>query len=159
MHTSAHAISNNFKVDDLRLAIPRIIEPFHRPPNRTTFKLYAQGVVSSQNGIKNLHEQWKKPEMQSTFEHVKESYSANADLSACVSLPEYGWIERERKQLDSMKSAHRENEDDAGSFVTDEELSQTIVDFQKANPNIKLDTKEDNRSILVGRLFRTNCLC
>lgn len=97
--------------------------------------------------------------MQSTFEHVKESYSANADLSACVSLPEYGWIERERKQLDSMKSAHRENEDDAGSFVTDEELSQTIVDFQKANPNIKLDTKEDNRSILVGRLFRTNCLC
>ncbi|KAH7380623.1 mediator complex subunit 27-domain-containing protein [Pyrenochaeta sp. MPI-SDFR-AT-0127] len=136
------------QLDDLRSAIPRIIEPFHRPPNPTTFKLYAQGVIGSQNGIKSLNDQWKSPETQGVFEHVKKSIGANADLAASASIPSSGWVERERRER-AVKNggARTENMEEAGDTVTDEDISQIIVDFRKNFPKVKLETQDDNNTV------------
>jgi hypothetical protein len=131
------------------LAIPRIVEPFHRPPNPGTFKLYAQGALSSQNGIKNLHAQWKDPEIQSIFEHTRKRLSINADLSASSEIPMHGWVERERKTHSSNKGSASESTDESGSTLTDEDIAHIVVEFGKTYPNIKLETQDVNRIILV----------
>jgi hypothetical protein len=137
------------QIEDLRIAIPRIIEPFHRPVNPTTYKLYSQGVLGSQNGLNSLKEQWRQPEMQSAFEHVQKSFAANADLLECVSIPSHGWIERERKAKESTKSKGNESVDDLGVTLSDEDMSRMVVEFRKTHPKLKLDTQDDNHSISV----------
>jgi hypothetical protein len=131
------------------LAIPRIVEPFHRPPNPGTFRLYAQGALSSQNGIKNLHAQWKDPGVQSIFENTRKSLSMNADLSASSEIPMHGWVERERKMHDSNKDSAGESTDESGFTLTDEDIARIVVEFGKTHPNIKLETQDVNRTISV----------
>ncbi|KAF1947914.1 hypothetical protein EJ02DRAFT_440078 [Clathrospora elynae] len=135
------------QLNDLRLAIPRIIEPLHRPANPTTYRLYSQGVIGSQNGVNNLKVQWKTPEIQSTFAHVKKSFDANADLSESASIPSYGWTERAQRAKDSKKSKGGESVEDLGATLTDEAIGGIVVEFRKTHPNIKLETQDDNRSI------------
>jgi hypothetical protein len=141
------------QIDDLRLAIPRIIEPFHRPPNPSTFKLYSQGVVGSQNGIRALNEAWRAPEIQEMFAHTKKSYDANQDLAACASIPSHGWVERERRERESHKR-HGENTavEDHGNELDDETISRIIAEVQSAQPNIKLQAHNDSRCITVRLL-------
>jgi hypothetical protein len=111
--------------------------------------LYSQGVLGSQNGLNSLKEQWRQPEMQSTFEHVKKSFAANADLSEIDSIPSHGWIQRERKARESTKSKGNETMDDPGVALSDEDISRIVVEFRKTHPNLKLDTQDDNHSISV----------
>ncbi|CAO2647752.1 Nn.00g086740.m01.CDS01 [Neocucurbitaria sp. VM-36] len=131
------------QIDDLRLAIPRIIEPFHRPLNPNTFKLYAQGVIGSQNGIKDLHESWKSPETQGTFEHVRKSYAANADLAASASIPPQGWAERQQREGKLKKGNNTESVEDLDAALTEEDITRIIEDVQKACPTIKLEPQDD----------------
>jgi hypothetical protein len=138
------------QIDDLRLAIPRIIEPIHRPLNASTFKLYSQGVIGSQNGIKALNQQWKAPEMQETFEHVKKSFSANADLSARTSVPSHGWVDKHRKAQELQKGQRDEGPEEAGTALTDEDFVRIVDEFHNTYPNIKLKTQEGNRTIAVS---------
>jgi hypothetical protein len=144
--------ANKSKITDLRSVIPRLVEPFQRPSNSATFKQYALGVLGSQEGIKSLNEHWKSPETRSIFEHTKKSLAANGDLSASQSIPPYGWIEREKKERDSKKSSRSESTDESSTSLTEEEISRIVVDFQKAYPNIKLETQDDNCKISVGQL-------
>lgn len=145
----AHLEQLQAQIDDLRLAIPRIIEPFHRPANATTYKLYAQGVLSSQSGLDTLKSQWKQPDIQHAFEHVRKSFAANADLSECVSIPSHGWVERERKAKESTKNTGGERVEDATAKLSDEDISRIIVEFRKTHPNLKLETHDDDRTISV----------
>ncbi|KAF2828356.1 hypothetical protein CC86DRAFT_192264 [Ophiobolus disseminans] len=135
------------QIDDLRLALPRVIEPFHQPPNPRMFKLYVQGVVGSQNGIKTLREEWKSSETQTMFEHTKKSLTANPDLSASTSIPSHGWTERERKERESRKNKHDESSDEV--TLTNEEVTRLISEVQKAWPNLHVDTRDDNHIISV----------
>ena len=135
------------QISDMRLAIPRIIEPFHRPRSSATYKLYADGVLGSQKNLDSLKSQWKSPEVQSTFEHAKQSLSANADLSESVSIPSHGWAERARKAKESTKSQGGENKEDTGAIVTDEDIERIVVEFRKAHPNLKVETHDEDRSI------------
>jgi hypothetical protein len=144
------------QIDDMRLAIPRIIEPFHRPRSSATYKLYADGVLGSQKNLDSLKDQWKSPEMQSTFEHVKQSFGANADLSESVAIPSHGWVERARKTKESKKSQGKDNLEDAGAILTDEDISRIVVDFRKAHPNLKVEMRDDDRSISVWQSHRLN---
>jgi hypothetical protein len=148
--------ANISKITDLRSVIPRLVEPFQRPTNSTTFKQYAQGALGSQEGIKSLNQHWKSPETRSIFEHTKKSLAANRDLSASQSISHYGWIEREKKERDSKKSSRSESTDESSTFLTEEEISRIVVDFQKTYPNIKLEMQDDNRKISVGQL---TCHC
>ncbi|RYN40395.1 hypothetical protein AA0112_g3228 [Alternaria arborescens] len=137
------------QINDMRLAIPRIIEPFHRPRSSATYKLYVEGVKGSQNNLNALTKQWKDPDMQSTFEHVKQSFGANADLSESVSMPSHGWVERARKAKESSKSKGSENVDDTGATLTEEDVSRIVVDFRKAHPTLKVEAQDDDRSIYM----------
>lgn len=138
-------------MDNLRLAIPRIIEPFYRPPTPTTFKLYSQGVVGAQNGVKALSEQWRSPEVQETLRRAERSLAANADLSASVSLPSHGWVERERREREAKKGLKkgRESVEDMGAVLGEADVLQIVAEFRKAHPNIRLDAQDDGRSISV----------
>ncbi|KAF1842484.1 uncharacterized protein K460DRAFT_409892 [Cucurbitaria berberidis CBS 394.84] len=143
----AHLEQLQAQLDDLRLAIPRVIEPFQRPPNPATFKLYAQGVVGSQNDLKNLHEAWRSPETQRTLEQVKLSLTKNADLAASASIPSHGWVERERREGVLKKENRSETVEDFGNILTDEDIAGIVVGFQKTYTNIKLETRDENCSI------------
>lgn len=138
--------SNDVQIDDLRFAIPRVIEPFHQLMDATMYKQYQQGVEGSQESIKTLHEQWRKPETQEMFEHTRKSLASNNDLSASFSIPSYGWTERDRKERESRGSSRseRKNED----TLTKEEVTQIISEV-KDWPNLKVETQEDNHTILV----------
>lgn len=135
------------------------MEPFHRPPNPGTFKLYAQGALSSQNGIKSLSAQWKDAGTQSIFEHTRKSLSANADLTASSDIPMHGWIGRERKARDSKKGNAGDSKDEGGSTLSDDDIARIVVEFGKTHPNIKLETLDVNRTISVRiREYRQDTL-
>ncbi|KAH8732250.1 mediator complex subunit 27-domain-containing protein [Phaeosphaeriaceae sp. PMI808] len=134
-------------INNLRTAIPRIIEPMHRPPSSSTFKLYAKAITGSQNDIKDLQAQWRSPETQNMFEYTRKSLSANPDLTASKSTPAHGWIERERKERESKKKNRRNSVDENSAIFTGDEIARIVVDFHKTHPSIKLDTQEDNRMI------------
>ncbi|KAF1365287.1 hypothetical protein EJ07DRAFT_96182 [Lizonia empirigonia] len=135
------------QIDDLRLVIPRVTEPFHRPPNPSTFKLYSQGVIGSQNGINALSDKWRSPEVQDILAHARKSYEANSDLSTCTSVPAYGWVERENRERGSLKGnrEHVAVEDQIDS-LDEERISQIIAEVQEAHPNIKLELQDDGHS-------------
>ncbi|KAF9697350.1 hypothetical protein EKO04_004859 [Ascochyta lentis] len=136
------------QIDGLRLAIPSIIEPFHRPPIPATFKLYSQGVIGSQNGIKALNDRWKTPEVQGMLEHARKSYEANPDLSACTFVPAHGWVERERRENDARKGDGEQTSTEGQSDTLDDErISLVVAEVQKAHPSVKLETYDDNRGI------------
>ncbi|KAF3002034.1 hypothetical protein E8E13_008771 [Curvularia kusanoi] len=136
------------QIDDLRLAIPRIIEPFHQPPNPTTFKRYSQGVIGSQNGIKILNDAWKAPEMQDTLAHITKSYEANPDLSASTSVPSHGWSARERRERESRKGfAQHAVVDDKSDGLDTEIVSRVMTEVQGAHPDVRFEAQDTNRSI------------
>jgi hypothetical protein len=137
------------QIDDLRLAIPRIIEPFQQPPSSGMFKEYAQGVRGSQNGIKTLHEQWRSAGITNTFEHTRKSLAANADLSASRSIPRHGWTERERKGRGTHKTSQSESNEESNTTLTDDDIARIITDFQKSHPNIKLEYQDEKHTISV----------
>lgn len=153
LHLSIFTLGLHAQIDDLRLAIPRITEPFHRPPNPSTFKLYSQGVVGSQNGINALSDKWRSPEVQDILAHARKSYEANSDLSTCTSVPAHGWVERENRERESLKGnrEHVTVEDQIDS-LDEERISQIIAEVQEAHPNIKLELQDDGHSIRVGVL-------
>jgi hypothetical protein len=144
------------QIDDLRLAIPRIVEPFQQPPSAGMFKQYAQGVQGSQQDIKTLHEQWRSPEIQAVFERIRKSLVANSDLSASRSMPAHGWIEREKKQHNITKGCDSESMDDGSAALSNEDVARIVADFERSKPNIKLETQDDNRRISVWSAF-TSC--
>ncbi len=122
-----------------------------------TFKLYAQGVVGSQNGIKSLNDSWKSPEIQGVFEYVKRSLDANPNLAESATIPSRGWVQAEQGQRQSKKQDDQsENPEASDVLITDDEISQVILDFQKTYPDIKLNSQNDNHSISVRP---TLCVC
>ncbi|KAI2478611.1 Med27 domain containing protein [Pyrenophora tritici-repentis] len=121
------------QINDLRLAIPRIIEPLHRRPSPITWKLYSQGLETSSKGLAAFKEQWRE-------------LQGNPDLTESVSVPSHGWVERERKAKKSTKTKS-EHVEDAGAILTDEEISRIVIEFRKSHPNLKLETTDDNTSI------------
>ncbi|CBX99833.1 hypothetical protein LEMA_P074220.1 [Plenodomus lingam JN3] len=145
----AHLERLQAQIDDLRLAIPQIVEPFHQPFTSTTFKQYAQGAMSSQNGIKSLNEQWNSLENQKTFEHVRKSYATNSDLSASTTIPSYGWQERARSNTDPVQNVHSDVIEENCAVLSDKDVSRIIVEFQKKRPDIKLETQDDDQTILM----------
>jgi hypothetical protein len=134
----------------MRSAIPQVVMPFMQPSTSDTYKSYAQGVMGAQSDIENLRVHWKNEETQKIFAHTTKSFATNTDLSASASTPAYGWIEREQKENKAKESSRRGSEDHNSTILSDEDISQIIVDFQKTHPNIKLDLQDENRTISVS---------
>lgn len=108
-------------------------------------------MLTSQSAVKGLNESWKRPEIQSTFEHVRKSIGADADLSPSSSIPSTGWVEREKRERLSATGKEKEHTDDGGAVLTDSDITAIIEDFKTRHPDIKLDVQDDNRVISVCR--------
>lgn len=100
--------------------------------------------------MKNLHESWKTPEIQETLEYVRKSHAANSDLAPCTSEPVYGWVGIERRSKETRPRAHKNKADEVGHTLSDAEIAQIIVEFQKKHPNLKLETQDENRTITTS---------
>jgi hypothetical protein len=148
-HTACCSLTNIWQVMKMRSAIPQVVMPFMQPMTSDTYKAYARGVMGTQSDIESLRVHWKSDETQKIFAHTTKSFATNPDLSACASIPAYGWTEREQKENKAKNSSCRGSEDNINTIITDEDISQIIVDFQKTHPNIKLDLQDENRTILV----------
>jgi hypothetical protein len=87
--------------------------------------------------------------MQATFEHVKDSFGANADLSARTSVPSHGWVDKQRKAQELQKGVRDERPEESVATLTDEEFLRIVQEFHETYPDIKLKTPEGNRIITV----------
>jgi hypothetical protein len=142
-------LAHLFQIDNLRLAIPHIIEPLYLPPNPATFKLYAQGARSSQSGIESVRTEWKAPETQRIYNYTHKSFAANKDLSASTAIAAHGWIERDRKERESKKGTAIESSEVCGPTLTGEDVTRVVEEFT-TNNTIKLELKDDDCTISVS---------
>ncbi|KAF2473204.1 uncharacterized protein BDR25DRAFT_323796 [Lindgomyces ingoldianus] len=141
------------QLDDLRLAIPRMVEPFNSDLARgpVVFKAFKQSVIRAQNDMKAFRAQWHNQDNQSILEHAKESYNANTDLSASSQVPRYGWVLQENieSQIPDRIANGGKKVQDSDATLSIEEISQIIQEFHKAHPNIKIGAKDDNHELLI----------
>lgn len=113
-------------------------------------------MIGSQNNIKDFRAQWQSQEIQSILDHTKESLNANSDLSAGAELPRYGWTHDEVAEKENApRMKHRiKKGGEHPSSIGKEEIARILEDFQKANPQLKVVTKGDNRDLMVRQSAR-----
>jgi hypothetical protein len=91
--------------------------------------------------------------VQETLAHVKKSYEANSDLSACTSVPSHGWVVRERRQRREREThkgtAQHTVVEDKGDGLDDKAISRIMTEVQEAHPGVKFEAQDANRSISV----------
>lgn len=91
--------------------------------------------------------------MQETLAHIKKSYEANSDLSACTSVPAHGWVERERRERRARETrkgtAHHAVVEDKGDGLDDKAVLRIMTEVQEAHPGVKFEAQDANRSIIV----------
>lgn len=115
------------------------------------WSMYKQAIVGSQGNIKTLRTQWNSPEIQSIFEHGKQSVKANPDLSASAEVPQYGWKQAQRarpKAVLPKKRRHSLIEDEPVIF-DEGELGSIVERFRSKYPQIKIETKEKDHDLMV----------
>lgn len=87
--------------------------------------------------------------------HTKKSYEANSDLSACTSVPSYGWVEREQCERESRKgNGENTTVEDQSDGLNEERILHIMTEVHQANPSIKLESQDNGRSITVGILSK-----
>ncbi|OCL03803.1 hypothetical protein AOQ84DRAFT_381249 [Glonium stellatum] len=117
------------------------------PSHNTTSQDRAHDPGSILHGFKAA---WQSQETQSILEHTKESQKADPDLSACVRVPKYGWVDI----LDNEKEAGAVEKGDQIAMLNNEEVDITgIVDaFKHEHPKFKVNIEADNQ--LINIMFR-----
>ncbi|KAL5393154.1 hypothetical protein PMIN04_005451 [Paraphaeosphaeria minitans] len=139
------------QLDDLRLTLPRILEPFHMPSKPPMFHAFKDNLIKAQRDMKTFKSQWQGQETQNILEHARKSAAANPDLSAGAQIQQYGWIEKEKKE----KEVSKKNEDgvkraeDLGIRITKEERGRIVQQWRQINPSIKVDETDDGKQILI----------
>ncbi|KAF2262605.1 hypothetical protein CC78DRAFT_582373 [Lojkania enalia] len=140
------------QLDDLRLTIPRVVEPFNSglTSGPVIFKQFRQATVGSQNDIKAFRAQWQGQDIQSIFEYTRESLGKNSDLSTSAQVPIYGWVETE---IIDKEAARRRRpgarKDESHISLEKNEIARTLEEFRKTHPNITVAAKEGNQDVLI----------
>ncbi|KAF2241601.1 hypothetical protein BU26DRAFT_174172 [Trematosphaeria pertusa] len=139
------------QLDDLRLAIPRVVEPFYSPPTPAMFRAFKQGVIGSQNEIKSFRNQWHDQDTQAIFDHARKSMGQNPDLSASAQVQQYGWIEKESREKEAalLRKDGAQEAEEAQVALTQEDISRILDDFHKTYPNLNLTTENGNHNIMI----------
>jgi hypothetical protein len=135
------------------MTIQRVVQPLSTPP-RNKLKLfsgYKAAVIGSQDNMKAFRTHFESQEIQDILEHSKESLNTNPDLSASARVPRYGWKE---KEIASLKAGRRKKVTapvlpDATVVFDKEEIARAVDGWRKSNPLMSVETKDDNRDILV----------
>ncbi|KAF2872223.1 hypothetical protein BDV95DRAFT_543900 [Massariosphaeria phaeospora] len=141
------------QLTNLRLAIPRVVEPLHSsaPIGPAIFKAFKEGLVGSQNGIKLFRAQWHSEEVQSAFEHSKQSFNRNSDLSAATQVPPYGWIQAEiaTQKVSKRKRTEEQIDDDKYVALPQDEVFRLVHEFSKIHPVIKVGSKDKHSDLMI----------
>jgi len=129
------------------------MQPLSTPQKDVTsaFSMYRQAVTGSQNNIKAFRTQWNSQEIQSIFEHGKQSLKANADLSASAQVPRYGWQQAmpARRKTGLPKKRRHSTIEDSSVPVEEGEIGSIIAGFRTKYPQIKVETKDKGHDITV----------
>ncbi|OAG08209.1 uncharacterized protein CC84DRAFT_1214733 [Paraphaeosphaeria sporulosa] len=139
------------QLDDLRLTLPRILEPFHMPSKPPMFHAFKDNLIKAQRDMKTFKSQWQGQETQNILEHARKSVAADPDLSAGAQIQQYGWIEKETKQNDAAKNNGdgEERPDDLGIRITNEERDSIVGQWRQTHPTIKIEEVDDGKQLLI----------
>lgn len=90
-----YTLLTNPQLDDLRLVIPRIIQPLKNPHPTPAhlFEAFKQATHGATNDLNAFRAAWTGQETQEILQQARDSHKANPDLSARVNVPRYGWAE------------------------------------------------------------------
>lgn len=117
----------------------------------TLFSVYKKAVVGSQNNIKTFRTQWHSPEIQTIFEHGKQSLNDNPDLSESASVLRYGWkqsLDARPKAAPPKKRRHSLIEDEP-AHVGEGDLGSIVEGFRNKYQQIKVETKDNGHDIRI----------
>ncbi|KAJ4349980.1 uncharacterized protein N0V89_008601 [Didymosphaeria variabile] len=139
------------QLDDLRLTLPRIVEPFHLPSKPPMFHAFKDNLIKAQRDMKTFRSQWHGQETQSILEHARKSATVNPDLSAGVQVQQYGWIEKEEKEREAANISRdgEERAEDTSIRVTQEERERVVEQWRKTYPSIKMVEKNEGKQLLI----------
>ncbi|PVI01396.1 hypothetical protein DM02DRAFT_641908 [Periconia macrospinosa] len=132
------------QIDDLRLTIPRLVEPFYSPPTPSVFRAYKENIATSQNDMKKLKSQWKNPQVEKIFTYSKHSFQENGDLSKSSEVPRYGWVDMEEKLQEATQKGDKEKEaeSDQGMDVSQEDIRKIVDEWKARNDKIKFQGQD-----------------
>jgi hypothetical protein len=139
------------QLDDLRLTIPRVVEPLYSPPTPSTFRALKDNLVTSQDGIKEFRKQWQAKETQQVFEYGRQSLKRNGDMSKSVEVDKYGWVERERKGDKGIEENNelKKDEGDRGERMTQAEISRVVDEWKGKMPKVVVKSEDENKDLTV----------
>jgi hypothetical protein len=89
--------------------------------------------------------------VQNLLEHSSNSFTANSDLSAGAQVPRYGWKQSHvaNQEPSSRKKNDGKASNDVSGSLDKDEIGRILDDFRKANPPIKVATKDNNQDLMV----------
>lgn len=140
------------QLNDLRLTLPRIVEPFHMPSKPPMFHAFKDTLVKSQRDMKTFKALWQSPETQDILEHTRKSATANPDLSEGAQVPQYGWIEKEAREKEAEKNKGEVDEvmEDTRAHISKDERERVLAQWKKTNPLIKVEEGPEGREIRIS---------
>ncbi|KAH7138987.1 hypothetical protein B0J11DRAFT_32084 [Dendryphion nanum] len=139
-------------VDALRLVIPRVVTPLETPLSPAElFALYKKAINEGQSNLKSFGERWQSEDIQDIFAYAQASYDANKDLSTSDQVDQFDWQQREADKM-LARPSNRDRIQGLSEMPggwSQNEIGVALEEFRKANPLIKVATKEDNRSMMI----------
>ncbi|KAJ4305220.1 hypothetical protein N0V90_000751 [Kalmusia sp. IMI 367209] len=138
------------QLDDLRLTLPRVVEPFHMPTGPPMYQAFKNNLTKSVRDMKTFRAQWQSQDIQSVLEHAKKSAAANPDLSAGAQVHQYGWVEKEEREKEAAKKEGegKEKVEDVRVHITKEERENIVAEWRKTHPTIKMEANDEGRELL-----------
>jgi hypothetical protein len=115
------------------------------------FHAFKNNLTKAQHDLTSFRTQWQSQESQTILEHAKKSANANPDLSAGAQVPQYGWIEKEKKEREAAMNNGdaEERAEDLGIRITLEERRRVVEQYRETYPSIKMEEKNDGKQLLI----------
>lgn len=134
----------------MRPTIPKVIAPFHSPPSPALFRDFKAGIERSTGQIKSLRKNFQGPETQAVFRYARQRAAADGDLGKSGDVPQFGWIEREKKAKETVKKGTA-TATELKAALSDEEVKRIVQEWKGRNPILTIK-EEGCRDLTVCHL-------
>jgi hypothetical protein len=138
------------------------MQPLASPPKNLPlfYMTYKQAIVASQNNIKSFRTHWNSQDIQSIFEHTRESQKGSADLSASSQVPRWGWKQAEaaRQKAIPRKRKRQDSVAEEAPEYSEADIGKVLDNLRTKYPRIKLETKDGNHDIGVRECSNRNSI-
>jgi hypothetical protein len=125
------------------------------------FHAFKDNLTKAQRDLNSFRTQWQSQESQRILEHTRKSANANPDLGACAQVPQYGWIEKEKKEREAAKKNGdgEEHAEDSGMRITTEERRRIVDQWRETYSSIKMEEKNDGKQLLIPFVADSTKFC